>query len=120
MSDRQSMQQGFFALVCIAEKFEEMASERFQTLAEALLTTTTKLYQLVHESTDISNGDTIVHPKELKRAFQRFENVLFCVNELYFEIVCEDLRIQPIWANLQDYYRLIRYVFVKNPNLLVD
>lgn len=119
MNDRASMQRGFFALACISEKFEEMVGERFKTLAEALVTTSSKLYELVHESTDDANGETMVNPQELRRAFQRFENVLLCVNELYFDIICDDLRTQPLWANLQEYYRVIRYVFVKNPNLLV-
>ncbi len=120
MKDRASMQRGFFALKCVSEKLEQVVSARFKTMADALVTTSTRLYELVHESTDGTNGDTIVNPQELRRAFQRFENVLVCMNELYIDMVCEDLRAQPILTSLQDYYRIIRHVFVKNPNLIVD
>jgi hypothetical protein len=118
MSDRSAMSRGIFNLACSAERLQELMEERYQGLANALRITAKKLYELVQLSLDESNGETVLCPGELKRSFQRFENVLFCLNDIREDFVYDSAGVHSTWHRIQEHYQELRYVMVKNPNFI--
>ena len=111
--DPRATAQGLFALACAAEQFEELAGERFEGIANALSVTARKLYETLQRNTLAGTSRWIMEPEEVGKAYQRFENVYMCIEEL-----SDDLkdRWQTViaWRNVQDRFRPLKAVLVHN------
>lgn len=113
----QDIRKSAFALVCASESFEQYVEERFRSVASALRISAVRLYEALTIEAEPFRNNEVAHPLQTNLAFKRFERIFFCLNDVSSDFATNDWRAQICWRNVQDVYRSVRYVMVRNSRL---
>jgi hypothetical protein len=112
--DPRATAKGLFTLACAAESFAEVVDESYEGLASALCITSRKLYDTMNRNTLGSSSRWVMEPEEVRRAYQRFENVFLCIEDISHEMFDDNWRVMIAWRNIQDQFRPLKAILVRN------